>query len=121
MNHRMSKHFVEFMQTSGPFLTDDVHLLEYKSLFPPQVEGSPPPLTDSFNSGLSVCLVFQDKWKCVSDSLDKSLLRTFQVSMTVQENKEDGVILATQRHCDETERYFSDSGGDDTDGHPAIR
>lgn len=37
MNHRMSKHFVEFMQTSGPLMTDDVDLLEYTSLFPPPV------------------------------------------------------------------------------------
>ena len=37
MNHRMSKHFVEFMQTSGPFLTDDVDLREYKTLFPSPV------------------------------------------------------------------------------------
>jgi quinol monooxygenase YgiN len=37
MNHRTSNHFVEFMQTSGPFMMDDVDLLEYKSVFPTPV------------------------------------------------------------------------------------
>lgn len=37
MNHRMSNHFMEFMQTSGPFMTGDVDLLEYRSLYPSPV------------------------------------------------------------------------------------
>lgn len=48
-----------------------------------------------------------------TDKEDRSQLRTIQVSMTAQEDKETDFILATRRHCEDTMRYFSSGSGTD--------
>jgi hypothetical protein len=74
---------------------------------------------------LVVLFYLQDEWKLPCNTLDSSLLKTIQVTMTVQQDKEADFILATQKHCEESMQYFSSNADTSSDivaaTHPPIR